>query len=227
MREKSTLTPKAQRTRQRIFDVAIDLFNEKGYEETTMIDIAKGADCSPGLAYRYFDGKDALILELWQHLATDFVQRLEQVEDGPWVDRYHRAMQIKIEQLNPYRDVIQSTVGAAMNPSSSVAIISTQSTEYRDVTLAGLEALISNSKDAPKELRTKQLSILMYGIHLIFILVWIYDQTPRQRITQNALSYMQDTLKLIRPILILPPVANSLARLAGIMEGIFLSEQTK
>lgn len=226
MTEKTTtLTPKAQRTRQRIFDVAIELFVQKGYEETTMIDIAKGADCSPGLAYRYYDSKDALILELWQHLATDFVDKLKTVESGNWVKRYYQAMQIKIDQLQPYRDVIQATVGAAMSPSSGVAIVSTETTTYRDVTLTGLETLVAEANDAPKELRMKQLAILMYGIHLIMILVWVYDQSPRQRITQNTLSYMHDTLKLLRPILILPPVANSLTRLASIMEGIFTPDK--
>lgn len=227
MTENKTLTPKAQRTRQRIFDTAIELFVQKGYEETTMIDIAQGADCSPGLAYRYFSGKDALVLELWTHLATDFVIQLDEIDNGSWVDRYYQAMQIKIRQLQPYRDVIQATIGAAMNPDSGVAIIGNETTDYRDITLSGFESLIADSKDAPKELRIQQLAILMYGIHLVTILVWIYDRTPSQRVTESTLSFMHDTAKLLRPIMILPPVSNSLTRLAKIMEGIFVPDSKR
>lgn len=51
-------TRKAEQTRQRILDSALELFASKGYEGTTMRDIAAQAECSPGLAYRYFSGKE-------------------------------------------------------------------------------------------------------------------------------------------------------------------------
>ena len=61
--EQLTLTPKAQETRQRIFDTAVKLFMEKGYEETTMRDIAAEAGCSLGLAYRYFESKEVVVVD--------------------------------------------------------------------------------------------------------------------------------------------------------------------
>ena len=221
MPENTQLTAKALQTRQRIFDVAIEQFVEQGYEKTTMRDIAQGADCSLGLTYRYFDSKEALVLELWKHLAVDFVAQLNDVESGGWVERFHRAMQLKIKQLEPYRDVIQATLGAAMNPSSGVAIISDETTDYRDLMLAGFETLLTESKDAPKSLGTQQVTMLMYGIHLLLILVWIYDRSPKKQVTQKSLSFMYEGMKMVRPMLILPPVTNNLIRLADIMEGIF------
>lgn len=229
MTEKNTtkLTPKAQQTRQRIFDTAIMLFVEKGYEETTMIDIANGADCSPGLAYRYFSGKDALVLELWQHLANEFASKIDTIQDENWVDRYYHAMQMKIEQLLPYRDVIRETAGAAMSPSSGVAIISEETAEYRDVMLDSFVTLGEGANNAPQGIESQQQAILMYGIHLVMILVWIYDRTPDQRLTQRALSFMYDTMKLVRPLLMLPPVSGSFKRLASIMEGIFMFDDNE
>jgi AcrR family transcriptional regulator len=221
MPKNTQLTPKAQQTRQRIFDVAIEQFAIQGYEQTTMRDIAKGAECSLGLAYRYFDSKEALVLELWRHLAVDFAAQLNDVNSEGWVDRFYDAMQIKIRQLEPYRDVVQATLGAAMNPGSGVAIIGDETTDYRDQMLEAFEPLIVNAKDAPKALRTQQLTMLMYGIHLQLILVWVYDRSPNQQLTQKTLSFMLDIMKLLRPMLILPPVANNLKRLADIMEGIF------
>ena len=55
------LTPKAQETRQHILETALGLFQAQGYDKTTMREIAAAADCSLGLAYRYFDGKEALV----------------------------------------------------------------------------------------------------------------------------------------------------------------------
>jgi AcrR family transcriptional regulator len=44
-------------TREEIIDAAIDLFERKGYEATTVDDIAEAADVSPRTFFRYFDSK--------------------------------------------------------------------------------------------------------------------------------------------------------------------------
>ncbi|MEO1644085.1 MAG: TetR/AcrR family transcriptional regulator [Chloroflexota bacterium] len=222
----SELTPKAQRTRKRIFDVAIDQFMSKGYDETTMRDIAKAADCSLGLAYRYFDSKEAMVLMLWEELADDFAERITKIntEHDTLTARYHAAMGAKIKQLEPYRAVIQGTIGRAMNPASGVAIVSDETTWYRDVVLAGLEEMVLTASDAPNEDRSKQIAMIMYGVHLILTLVWVYDKTTNQRLTQEALDFMKDGMKLLRPLLILPPVGSIIERLANIMAGVFKAE---
>ena len=59
------LTPKAQQTRQRILETALNLIITQGYEANTMRDIAEAADCSVGLTYRYFDRKEARKYDLY------------------------------------------------------------------------------------------------------------------------------------------------------------------
>lgn len=46
--------------RQEILDAAMRLFTEKGYEETSMADIARELGVVQGLCYRYFDSKRVL-----------------------------------------------------------------------------------------------------------------------------------------------------------------------
>jgi AcrR family transcriptional regulator len=54
---------KAARTREQIIDVAIDLFIEQGYDETTMEQIAERAVIGSTTLYRYFPSKDLLVLD--------------------------------------------------------------------------------------------------------------------------------------------------------------------
>lgn len=54
---------KAQRTRKQIIDVALDLFLEQGYDETTMEQIAERAEIGSSTLYRYFPSKDLLVLD--------------------------------------------------------------------------------------------------------------------------------------------------------------------
>jgi AcrR family transcriptional regulator len=48
--------------RQQILDAAIACFGRKGFHQTTMEDIGREAGLSHGVAYRYFDSKEDIIL---------------------------------------------------------------------------------------------------------------------------------------------------------------------
>lgn len=54
---------KKQRTRQAIAEAALDLFETRGYHDTTVDDIAAAAEVSPRTFFRYFAGKDEAVFE--------------------------------------------------------------------------------------------------------------------------------------------------------------------
>lgn len=54
------ITKEPEERKQEIFDAALQLFGEKGYEKTTIADIAKAIGVAQGLCYRYFPSKEAL-----------------------------------------------------------------------------------------------------------------------------------------------------------------------
>jgi len=50
----------------RIFSAAVDLFNEKGFSNTSMQDIAGNSNLAVGTLYNYFPSKNDLLLEIMQ-----------------------------------------------------------------------------------------------------------------------------------------------------------------
>lgn len=52
---------KKDETRHRIFHAAIDLFREKGFEQTTVDDITEQADVARGTFFNYFRRKEAVL----------------------------------------------------------------------------------------------------------------------------------------------------------------------
>ena len=79
--------------RRQLFDVALRLFAERGYESTTMDEIAESAGVTKPLLYQHFSSKRALYLELVESVAEELLVEIgaatsaapgprEQVEDG-------------------------------------------------------------------------------------------------------------------------------------------------
>jgi AcrR family transcriptional regulator len=63
---------RALQQRQRILDAAEKCFIESGFHAATMVHIAATADISPGLIYRYFESKSAIVRAIIErHLACD------------------------------------------------------------------------------------------------------------------------------------------------------------
>jgi AcrR family transcriptional regulator len=52
---------KKQQTRDTIARVALELFAERGYDETTLAEIAEVADVSPRTIFSYFDSKEEIL----------------------------------------------------------------------------------------------------------------------------------------------------------------------
>ena len=82
--------PNGLLSQQKMFRSAVQLFLEKGYEKTSISDIAKAIGVAQGLCYRYFPSKEALfdsaieqyadiLVEQMGSLKTDGNQTLRQI----------------------------------------------------------------------------------------------------------------------------------------------------
>jgi AcrR family transcriptional regulator len=70
-------TGRAEATRQRILDVALELFRTMGYQKTAVADIARELGMSPANVYRFFASKSAIN----EAIAA---QMLETLAEGAW-----------------------------------------------------------------------------------------------------------------------------------------------
>src|SRR5437868_6016902 len=70
-------TSQGQAARQLLYDTAIRLIGERGFENTTLRDVAAAAGVSVGLLYRYFPSKQAVVLALYEELSAEQESRGE------------------------------------------------------------------------------------------------------------------------------------------------------
>ena len=69
--------------RTHILDAAELCFARAGFHRTTMQNICKAADVSPGALYLYFDSKEALIAGLAERDRAEFAERLQFLASAP------------------------------------------------------------------------------------------------------------------------------------------------
>src|SRR5215468_5442815 len=98
-------TPRAQDTRRRIYDVALELFREKGFEQTTMRDIARRADVALGAAYYYFASKEAIVLDFYREMQEASQDAILQAMQGErkLKDRIQCVLEKRLQLLAPNR----------------------------------------------------------------------------------------------------------------------------
>ena len=59
---------KGEGTGEHILETALGLFRDKGFDATTMRDVARAADMSLGAAYYYFPSKEAIVLSYYEQV---------------------------------------------------------------------------------------------------------------------------------------------------------------
>jgi AcrR family transcriptional regulator len=65
---------------------ALQLFAEKGYDATSISEIAQSAGISKGLMYNYFDSKEKLLQTIWDDLGMEFENMIDPNHDGHITD---------------------------------------------------------------------------------------------------------------------------------------------
>jgi AcrR family transcriptional regulator len=221
MESVSGLTPKALRTRERILEAALRLFADKGYEATTMRDVAREAGTSVGLAYRYFASKEEFALALYMRLAEESeVWAREGLAGGTVAERFERAMEVKLDQVSPHRGPLAALLTRALDPDSPISALGGGTATVREKMGGVFLEVVRGASDAPGEKQVSELGNVLYALHLAVLLYWFHDKTPGVRATRELVGSARDALRYLRPALRLPPMSRVLSKLAGSLANV-------
>ena len=98
---------KAQQTRQRIMDAALNVFSRKGFHDTRIDDIADEAQSSKGGVYFHFPGKEQLFLALIDEFARLLEERLTRsiAAEPRGIRRVEAALQAGLSVFGEYNQL--------------------------------------------------------------------------------------------------------------------------
>lgn len=104
-------------TRARIMDAALALFGERGYESTSVRQIAERAGVAQGLLYSHFSGKDELLLEIFRQSMRDVRESFALAEAaGPPAERIAGLIRGAFAVVRRNQSFWRLSYGARMQP---------------------------------------------------------------------------------------------------------------
>jgi AcrR family transcriptional regulator len=176
---------KSEETRERILQAAIELFQRKGFDETSMREIATEASVATGAAYYYFASKDAIVLAFYDQAQKDMEPHLEQAlsRSKDLKQRLAALLQVKLEYFEPNRRLL-GALSAHADPEHPVSPFSIHTREIRDRDVSFFQRALTGSRyRVPNDLET-HLPRLLWLYQMGVILFWIYDRSPEQKRTR-------------------------------------------
>jgi AcrR family transcriptional regulator len=186
-------TAQGAAARDRLYATAMRLIAQRGYEATTLRDIAKEAKVSVGLLYRYFPGKQAVIIALYDELSADYARQAANMHRGRWRDRFIFALNTSLHVLEPHRVALRALIPVLIgDPDDGVFAASTAFSRLRVQRV--FEEAVVGSTDAPKPSLAEALGRLLYLVHLAVLLWWLLDKSSKQRATVALVSLIRQLL---------------------------------
>jgi AcrR family transcriptional regulator len=190
---------------RRLFDIAVGLIRERGFEATTLREVAERAGVSVGLLYRYFPSKRSIVLALYEELSSDYAVQAADMAPGKWRDRFIVALETSLRVLGPQRSTLKALVPILVgDPDEGLFARGTAFSRLR-VQKVFQDAVVG-AADAPTRKLAEPLGRLLYLVHLGVILWWLLDKSPRQRATNALVSLLKQVLPSAALTLRLPPI---------------------
>ena len=199
-KEKATKTLKGDQTKALILETALEMFRERGYDETTMRAVAQKAGVSLGNAYYYFRSKEFLIQAFYQRLHDGHVAAaLPELEKEKTLKaRLLTVMRTKIDTMKPYHQFAGVLFKTAAHPQSPLNPFADETDPVRQQSINLFHTVIEGTKARiPNDLRA-ELPYLLWVYHMGIVLFWIHDQSRGHRRTYRLIDHTVDLLdKLI------------------------------
>jgi AcrR family transcriptional regulator len=206
---------KSDETRTRILDAALALFRERGFERSTMREVAQSAGMAVGAAYYYFDSKDAIVLAFYARAQAEMSAGIaESLDRATTLEARLRAViERKFEYFRPNRRLM-GALSAHADPEHPVSPFGKETRAIREEDVALFERAVTESGVKLPDTVRPYLARLLWMYQMGLILFWVYDNSAGQKRTEllyeKTLKMLLVTLKIARL-----PLLRPLHRLAG------------
>ncbi|WP_246150584.1 TetR/AcrR family transcriptional regulator [Streptomyces qinzhouensis] len=171
--------PKSEQTRTLILETALRLFQERGYDKTTMRVIAKEAGVSVGNAYYYYASKEHLVQGFYDRIGAEHRAAVRPLLDTETdlAARLSGVLNAWLDVAEPYHEFAAQFFKNAADPDSPLSPFSAESRDAREAAIAIHREVLAGAKTkVPAELRDL-LPEMMWLSQMGLVLCWVFDRS--------------------------------------------------
>ncbi len=209
-------TDKGEQTRKQIFECALELFREKGFDSTTMQQIAARAEVVKSAAYYYFPSKEAIIQAYYETLQAEQERICDEAfaQSGNLKTRLKTAMHSKFDLAKDDRKLLGVVFRYTGEPEHPLSCLGRGTADIRRRSTHVFRDAIAEEK-LPKDLQ-ELLPITLWALQMGLLVMFLYDSSEHQHRTRRMADGALDlTLKLLglAKLAILKPVRTKILAL--------------
>ena len=219
--------PKSEETHERILNAALTLFRERGFEATTMRDIAEEAGVATGAAYYYFPSKDAIVMDFYRRASAEMQPELEAaLKNTKGLEKRCRELiRVKLTAFAPNRGVLRALLRNGADPKHPLSPFSAQTKEIRDADIAWFRRmLVDCGVRIPRDVEPHLPGVLWF-LQMGVIFFWVIDESPHQERSHRLLEPAAKCVTALIRVSGLPlmrPVRKVALELIQLVEGVRL-----
>jgi len=198
----------SEETRRQLLDTALALFRERGFDATTIRDIAGRAGLSLGATYYYFHSKEALVGAYYDYIQDEHASRARAAfaRARTLKERLRAALHTKIDIMQDDRRLLRALFRYGGEPDHPLSWFGAATRRQRLGSVAVFAAALDGER-LPDDVRDAA-PTLLWTLHMGVLLYFLYDDSPSQRRTRKLVDAAVDftidakrivTLPLLRP----------------------------
>ncbi len=232
MRTKRRPQERSRHTREKILTTSLRLFKKKGFDETSMRDIAEEAGLALGGAYYYFRTKDELVLAFYARTQEEAEERNEQTRARTtrFEERFADIVVFKLGQLAPYRKLVTVLARNAADPRKKLSPFSPETSEIRNRSILVVERALDGSDIKVQRSLRPYLPRLFWIFQMGIIFYWVHDHSRNQERTEKLLEL---GLKIVIPLIrlsklpLMSPTTRMLRELLDLLDKDFATSPVR
>jgi AcrR family transcriptional regulator len=182
-------------TRERILDVAQELFTQQGYDKTSLRDIAQRLDITKAALYYYFERKEDILVELHLRLhamGTSMLDELEAAPDGPArVTLWPRLAAEMIDFMVENRDLVLLHF---RNRSAFEALAESERNRQENEDLEARFARILGTSEIPVRERVRMAAMMGVITEVFVESRMAFDDVPGEELAQVVREAIADLM---------------------------------
>ncbi|MGQ4619472.1 TetR family transcriptional regulator [Nocardia sp. R7R-8] len=180
--------------RSRVAQIGLDLILEKGFDRTTMDDIAKAAGTSRATVFRYFATKEDIVLDTLPDIARQSVEALVARPAGerPWVSLRH-ALQPAIRKRGNDLAIGLRTTRMIIGSPSVRARLGERNRAWRDLLVPEVARRLGAAGEREADLAATALAATALACLQVALETWLHEEGKRSlaEVLDDAMALVQ------------------------------------